>query len=74
MMRVFASQYRRIHADARAADPSVPELDRRVFAALAGGVIELVVVEVSAGRAARLPELEPVLMDFLTTELSGRRT
>ncbi len=71
MMRVFAGQYRRLHADARAADAKVPELDRRVFAALAGGVIELVVNEVGAGRTARLPELEPVLLEFLRTGLAG---
>lgn len=73
MMRVFAGQYRRLHADARAADPGVPELDRRLFAALAGGVIELVVVEVAAGRTAKLPALEPVLLEFLVTALAGSR-
>lgn len=70
MMRVFAGQYRRLHADVRKADPTVGELDRRVFAALAGGVIEMVVVCVAAGRTAELPELEPVLMQFLVAELA----
>lgn len=73
MMRVFAGQYRRLHADARAADPDVPALDRRVFAALAGGVIEVVVVEVTAGRTAKLASLEPVLLQFLVSELGGPR-
>ncbi len=72
MMRVFARQYRRLHDDARRADPTVRELDKRIFAALAGGVIEMVVVYVAAGRTAKLRELEPVLMQFLTAALAGR--
>jgi hypothetical protein len=71
MMRVFALQYQRLHIEARRAEPRLAELDRRVFPALAGGVIELVVVEVLAGRTRRLPKLEPVLMQFLLAELTG---
>lgn len=71
MMRVFAGQYRRLHREARSRDPAVPPRDDRVFAALAGGVIEMVVVEVAAGRTAELASLEPALVQFLVTGLTG---
>jgi len=71
MMRVFARQYRRLHVEARRTEPGLPELDRRVFAALAGGVIETIVVEVLAGRTRKLPQLEPILMAFLLAGLTG---
>jgi len=71
MMRVFARQYQRLHETARKADPTIEKRDTSVFAALAGGVIELVVIHVVDGRTNELPALEPVLMQFLTAGLAG---
>jgi AcrR family transcriptional regulator len=71
MMRVFARQYQRLHETARKADPTIEKRDASVFAALAGGVIELVVIHVVEGRTAELPEIQPVLMQFLTAGLVG---
>jgi hypothetical protein len=71
MMRVFARQYQRLHEAARKADPMIEKRDPSVFAALAGGVIELVVIHVVEDRTSELPALQPVLMQFLTAGLAG---
>ncbi|HTX45441.1 MAG TPA: helix-turn-helix domain-containing protein [Solirubrobacteraceae bacterium] len=62
MLSLFADRTRRVHELARAAEPSLPELQQAAFAVHTGGVDELIREWIRTRGAGSLPELaEPAL-------------
>ena len=68
----FAEVYRRTNAEARAEDQSIVELDVQVCRAIAGGVDEVLRGYVDAGRVQDLPELVPVMIEFVASNVARR--
>jgi AcrR family transcriptional regulator len=58
---------------ARADHPELPEVPEAVFAALVGGINEVISDRVRAGRTAHLLELEDTIVYFLLSVLAGPR-
>ena len=68
----FAEVYRRANAEARAEDPKVIEIDEQVSRAIAGGVDEALRGYVEAGRVEKVPELLPVMLEFVAANVARR--
>jgi AcrR family transcriptional regulator len=67
----YADLMRELQDDARAEFPALPRLPAEVFHALVAAVDELVVRRIRESSAARLPELEPVLLYLQVALLAG---
>jgi AcrR family transcriptional regulator len=67
----FAELMWELQDDARADIPSLPRLPAEVFHAVVAAVDELVVRRIRQGRAARLPELEPIILYLQVALLAG---
>lgn len=70
----FVTLFRRIHTEARRDDPSIPARKPVMFRAAVGAVNELVTEAVRTGDAARLPRLEPAVVEILTALLGPARS
>ena len=68
----FAEVYRRANAQARAEDPGIVELDIAVCRAIAGGVDEALRGYVEAGRVREVPELVPVMLEWVAANVARR--
>ena len=68
----FAEVYRRTNAEAHKQDPLVVQLDEQVCRAIAGGVDEALRGYVDSGRVKDVPELIPVMFDFVASNVARR--
>jgi AcrR family transcriptional regulator len=67
----YADLMRELQEEARAGRSPLPELPEEVFQALVAAVDDVVVRRIRAGRAERLPELEPILLYLQVALLAG---
>ena len=67
----YADLMRELQEEARAGRSALPELPEEVFQALVAAVDDVVVRRIRAGRAERLPELEPLLLYLQVALLAG---
>jgi AcrR family transcriptional regulator len=67
----FADLLRELQDDARVEIPAMPRLPAEVFHAVVAAIDELVVRRIRESGAARLPELEPVLLYLQVALLAG---
>ena len=68
----FAEVYRRTNEQARAEDSAVVELDIRICSALAGGVDEVLRGYVHRDRIAKIDELVPSMLEFVSANVARR--
>jgi AcrR family transcriptional regulator len=64
-LETFAQRFELINGQAAANDPSIPPLSHDVALALVGAILELVAIRIDDGQTEQLPDLCPLLTDFV---------